>query len=265
MKFGRILRDSPDGKVARLVLVQPEKNRVIDLARAAALHYAKRHATSDAARRLALAAFPGSMAEALSTGDRLVDHANDVAASRGDDAALAIDKVEWLPASDPPVLRDGLNFIGHIKGWSEKMGRQVPEAMLVIPAYTQNSPTMVIGHEATVEWPGYVNHMDYELELGWVIGRRGHNLRPENALDCLFGVTLYNDFSGRDLQANELPIGMGGTKSKNFAHGVGPWITTIDEFPDLYSIPMEVRLNGETKGKGNSGGNLWNIEEQLAF
>jgi len=265
MKFGRILRDSPDGKVARLVLVQPEKSRVIDLARAAALYYARRHATPDAARRLALAAFPGSMAQALSLGDQLKDHANDIAASRGDDASLAMDKLEWLPASDPPVMRDGLNFIGHIKGWSAKMGREVPDAMLNTPAYCQHSPSMVIGHEATVEWPGYISHMDYELELGWVIGRLGHNLRPENALGCLFGVTLYNDFSGRDLQANEIAIGMGGTKSKNFAHGVGPWITTIDEIKDLYAIPMEVRLNGKTIAKGNSGGNLWKVEEVLAF
>jgi 2-keto-4-pentenoate hydratase/2-oxohepta-3-ene-1,7-dioic acid hydratase in catechol pathway len=266
MKLGRILRDSPDGKVARLVVVQPDKKRVIDLGRAAALHYiAKGHATPDAARRMALAAFPGSMAQALSTGDYLLQHANDVVNGRADDASIAIDSVEWLPASDPPVLRDGLNFIGHIKGWSAKMGRQVPDSMLFIPAYTQNSPSMAIGHEATVEWPGYINHMDYELELGWVIGRLARNLRPENALDCLFGVTMYNDFSGRDLQGNEIPIGMGGTKSKQFAHAIGPWITTKDEFKDFYTIPMEVRLNGKTIAKGNSGGNLWQLEEVLAY
>jgi 2-keto-4-pentenoate hydratase/2-oxohepta-3-ene-1,7-dioic acid hydratase in catechol pathway len=266
MKLGRIALPSPDGSVARLVVVQPEKGRVIDLASAAALHYAaKGHATTEAARRLAQAAFPGSMAQALATGDYLLDHANDVVNSRSDDASLSIDKVEWLPASDPPVLRDGLNFIGHIKGWSAKMGREVPDSMRVIPGYTQMSNSMTIGHNATVDWPGYINRMDYELELGWVIGRPGRNLRPENALDCLFGVTLYNDFSGRDLQGNELPIGMGGTKSKQFAHGIGPWITTKDEFKDLYTIPMEVRLNGKTIAKGNSGGNLWGVDELLAY
>ena len=266
MKVGRILREGPDGAVARLVVVQPEKGRVIDLARAAALYYAdKLHATPDAARRFALTAFPGSMKEALAMGSYITDRANDIVEARADDASLDIETVSWLPASDPPVLRDGLNFIGHIKGWSAKMGRTVPDAMERIVPYCQNSPSMVIGHNATVPWPGYIKKMDYELELGWVIGRLSKDMTPDNALESLFGVTLYNDLSGRDLQGDELPIGMGGTKSKNFAHAIGPWITTIDEIPDLYAIPMEVRLNGETKAKGNSGGTLWKVSEVLAF
>jgi len=266
MKFGRILSSSPDGDVARLVVVEPEKDRVIDLARAGALAFAdKYHATSDAAREYATVAFPGSMAKALSRGDFLKERAADVVAARGDDAAQDIATVNWLPASDPPVLRDGLNFLGHIRGWSAKMGREIPSALERIVPYCQNSPSMTIGHNATVEWPGYIKQMDYELELGWVIGRPGKNLTPENSLDCLFGVTMYNDFSGRDLQKDELPIGMGGTKAKNFAHGIGPWITTIDEFDDLYSIPMEVRLNGKVMGSGVSGGELWKVSEVLAF
>jgi 2-keto-4-pentenoate hydratase/2-oxohepta-3-ene-1,7-dioic acid hydratase in catechol pathway len=246
--------------------VEPEKGRVIDLVNAATLHYqAKKHATEEAALKLAQAAFPGSMAEALSTGDFLKEHAAAVVASSGDDASIALDSVDWLPASDPPALRDGLNFLGHIVGWSAKMGRTVPDAMERIVPYTHNATSMVIGHNATVQWPGYIKRMDYELELGWVIGRRGHNLTPENSMDCLFGVTLYNDFSGRDLQADELPIGMGATKSKNFGHAIGPWITTIDEFDDVTKIPMEVRLNGKTMGKGDSSGILWSLPEVLAF
>ncbi|HWI86871.1 MAG TPA: fumarylacetoacetate hydrolase family protein [Sphingomonas sp.] len=266
MKIGRISRDSPDGKTARLVVVQPERGRVIDLATAAALHYVdKLHAAPEAARRFALNAFPGSMKQALAMGSYITDHANDIVTARGDDASVDIATVEWLPASDPPVLRDGLNFLGHIKGWSEKMGRKVPDAMERVIPFCQHSSSMVIGNDAVVPWPGYLKQMDYELELGWVIGRLGKDLTPENSLDCLFGVTMFNDFSGRDLQADELPIGMGGTKSKNFAHGIGPWITTIDEFPDLYAIPLEVRVNGVVKGKGDSGGTLWKVSEVLAF
>jgi 2-keto-4-pentenoate hydratase/2-oxohepta-3-ene-1,7-dioic acid hydratase in catechol pathway len=266
MKFGRISRESPDGQTARLVVVEPEKGRVIDLARAAALHaMATHHATEAAAVRLALAQFPGSMAQALQAGN-LVEAARPVIAGRfGDQASLPIGDVTWLPASDPPVLRDGLSFIGHIKGWHERMGRQVPESMLLIPGFTKNSPTMSIGHDAIVPWPGYINQMDYELELGYVVGRRGSNLRPEEAMSCIFGITLYNDFSGRDLQGNELPIGMGSTKSKDFAHAIGPWITTLDEFEDLDAISMEVRVNGETWGRGNSGGKLWTPGELVAY
>lgn len=266
MKFGRIARDTPDGKVARLVVVEPQKGRVIDLARAAALHFAaKRNATEEAARRYATTAFPGSMREALALGSFLTDHAEDVVASRGDDAALAIDELEWLPASDPPFVRDGLNFLGHLKGWSAKMGRPLPDSIERIVPYTHQAGSMAIGHEAKVPWPGYIKSIDYELELGWVIGRRATDLTPENALDSLFGVTIYNDFSGRDLQPDELPIGMGCTKSKNFAQGIGPWITTKDEFDDFYAIPMEARVNGDVKVKGNSGGAFWTLDKVLAY
>lgn len=268
MKFGRISRESPDGGIARLVVVEPEKGRVIDLARAAALHaMGKRNATQAAAVRLAHAQFPGSMAQALGACDILVELATEVIqGSYGDDAALDIGSVSWLAASDPPVLRDGLTFVGHIKGWHERMKREVPESMLLIPGFTKNSPSTVIGHNAVAPWPGYIkNKMDYELELGYVIGREGGSVRPEEALDYVFGITLYNDFSGRELQHNELPIGMGSTKSKDFAHAIGPWITTLDEFKDLDAIPMEVRVNGETWSKGNSGGKLWTVAELVAY
>ncbi len=266
MKIGRIARETPDGMMARLVVVEPDKGRVVDLARAAALHFAaKRNATAEAARRYATTAFPGSLREALSLGSFLLDHAHDIVTARGDDASLDIADVEWLPASDPPFVRDGLNFLGHLKGWSGKMGRPLPESIERIVPYTHQAGSMAIGHEADVPWPGYVKNIDYELELGWVIGHRATDLTPDNALDALFGVTIYNDFSGRDLQHDELPIGMGCTKSKNFAQGIGPWITTKDEFDDLEAIPMEARVNGEVKVQGNSGGVLWTLDKVLAY
>jgi 2-keto-4-pentenoate hydratase/2-oxohepta-3-ene-1,7-dioic acid hydratase in catechol pathway len=268
MKFGRISRESPDGAIARLVVVEPEKGRVIDLARAGALHaMGKRHATQAAAMRLAHAQFPGSMAQALGASNILVDVATEVIQGNyGDDASVDINEVSWLAASDPPVLRDGLTFVGHIKGWHERMNREVPDSMLKIPGFTKNSSSTVIGHNSVVPWPGYItSKMDYELELGYVIGREGGSVRPEEAMNYVFGITLYNDFSGRALQHDELPIGMGSTKSKDFAHAIGPWITTLDEFKDLDAIPMEVRVNGETWGKGNSSGKLWTVAELVAY
>ncbi|WP_207208113.1 fumarylacetoacetate hydrolase family protein [Salipiger sp. IMCC34102] len=205
------------------------------------------------------------MTEALGFGSFLIDHANDVVAARGDDAALEIDAVDWLPASDPPFVRDGLNFLGHLKGWSGKMGRPLPDSIERIIPYTHQAGSMAIGHGAEVPWPGYIQKMDYELELGWVIGRQTSNLTPDRALDALFGVTIYNDFSARDLQHDELPIGMGCTKSKNFAQGIGPWITTKDEFDDLYAIPMQARVNGQVTATGDSGGVLWTLDKILAF
>src|SRR5690606_17069296 len=135
MKLGRIQLGSPDGPVARLVRVEPEAGRVIDLRRAAAHAFAGEGATTEAAQRLAGALFPGSMRDAIGPGDRFLAAAAGVAAASADAASLPIDDVEWLPASDPSIVRDGLTFIDHIKGFHAKMGSTPPPSMLSIPGY----------------------------------------------------------------------------------------------------------------------------------
>lgn len=265
MKLGRIAIDTLDGPLARLVLALPEEGRVIDLKKASTEMLVKRGATPEAALRLANATFPGSMSAAIALGDHFLDAARAVSDARPDAASLPIDSVAWLGATDPSVVRDGLTFIEHIKGFHEKMGKPPAPSLLKLPGYFKGTPWTVIGHDAEVPWPGFIKQMDYELELGWVFGRRGHNVRPEQARDYLFGVTIFNDFSGRDQQGDEMPIMMGPQKSKDFAYGVGPWITTIDEFGDLGEIAMEVRVNGETWGKGTSANTLWSVEELIAY
>jgi 2-keto-4-pentenoate hydratase/2-oxohepta-3-ene-1,7-dioic acid hydratase in catechol pathway len=264
VKLGRISVDGPDGPTARLVRVLPEEGRVVDLARAEALRLQARHAEPDTARLLARASFPSSMTVAISLGEHFLEAAEQ-ATSRADDASFAINDVRWLPAADPTVLRDGLTFVGHIRGFFEKNNLEPKPEMLRIPGYAKLSPATVIGHDDEVYFPHKIDTMDYELELGYVVGRRGKDLDPESAMQHIFGLTLFNDFSGRNLQRDEMAIGMGAAKSKDFATSLGPWITTIDEFADLSAIPLEVRVNGETWAKGDSSGRLWSVGELLAY
>lgn len=265
MKLGRIEVEGPDGATPRLVLVLPKEGRVIDLKRAATDMIVGEGATVEAARRLAEALFPGSMSAAIALGDRFLQAARKVAERKPDAASRPIDSVSWLPATDPSVVRDGLTFVEHIKGFHEKMGAVPTPSLLEVPGYFKGTPWTCYGHGAEIPWPGFIDHMDYELELGWVVGRRGRDLHPSQARDYLFGVTIFNDFSARDRQGIEMPIGMGPQKCKDFAYGIGPWITTIDEFEDLGAISMEVRVNGETWGKGTSSNQLWTVEELLAY
>jgi 2-keto-4-pentenoate hydratase/2-oxohepta-3-ene-1,7-dioic acid hydratase in catechol pathway len=265
MKLGRIAIDGVDGPVARLALVIPEEHRVIDLKRASTDALKKRGATHEAAVRFSEALFPGSMSAAIALGPQFLEAARKVDLACSDAASIDFETVRWLAATDPSVVRDGLTFIGHIKGFHEKIGSPPHPSILKVPGYFKGTPHTVIGHDAEVPWPGYIERMDYELELGYVVGRRGGNLRPEQARDYLFGITIFNDFSGRDRQAVEMPIMMGPTKSKDFAYGVGPWITTIDEFDDLDAIPMQVRVNGEIWARGDSSNKLWTVDELLAW
>lgn len=265
MKLGRFVVQDLDGPVHRLCMVLPQQQRVIDLRAAEILRQMDRGASREAAQRYASTVFPSSMSAAIALGEQFLETAAEAAARRGDDASLSFDGLVWGAACDPSIVRDGLTFTKHIRQFHERMKLTPAPALLQVPGYFKGSPWTVIGHDAEVPWPARAERMDYELELGWVIGRGANDITPDTARSHLFGVTIFNDFSARDLQANEFAIGMGPTKSKDFAYGIGPWITTIDEFPRLDQIKMSVRVNGETWGSGDTSEMLWSVEELVAY
>jgi 2-keto-4-pentenoate hydratase/2-oxohepta-3-ene-1,7-dioic acid hydratase in catechol pathway len=77
-------------------------------------------------------------------------------------------------------------------------------------------------------------------------------------------VTIYSDFSARDIQAKEMTLTLGPTKGKDFGTGIGPWITTVDEL-DLDAMTMIARVNGEEWSRGSSGTIMWSAAELLAY
>jgi 2-keto-4-pentenoate hydratase/2-oxohepta-3-ene-1,7-dioic acid hydratase in catechol pathway len=264
MKLGRISLPGPDGPEARLVLVLPQEGRAIDLATAERQRLERRGAAPEAARRLARALFPGSMAAAIALGDEFLEGAARAAAAEGGDASLPLEGLRWLPAIDPPLMRDCLAFEEHMRNASARLGREVPPVFYQIPIYYKGNPLSLIGHEWEVPWPGYTQAMDYELELGFVVGRAGRDLTPEEARGLIFGVTIFNDFSARDIQGQEMGGNLGPAKGKDFATAVGPWIVTADEL-DLLSLEMVARVNGQEWSRGSSGTIMWRPEELLAY
>jgi 2-keto-4-pentenoate hydratase/2-oxohepta-3-ene-1,7-dioic acid hydratase in catechol pathway len=144
------------------------------------------------------------------------------------------------------------------------MGQPFPEEFLKAPMYYKGNPSTIIAHEQQVRWPNYTNVMDYELELGFVIGKSGYNLTPQNALDHLFGVTILNDFSARDIQGREMATGFGPAKGKDFATALGPWLVTRDKL-NLNQLSMVARVNGEEWSRGSSASMTWSIEELIAY
>jgi len=265
VKLGRISVETPFGPVTRLVAVDTTKGRVVDLATAEILRRRAKGATQEAAQRLASAIFPGSMSAAIGLGDIFLETAHEVVEARGDDASTAISNVNWLSAVDPPVIRDGLTFVKHIKQFHERVGVEPTEALLEIPGYFKGTPFTAVGHDAEVPKPFYTDYFDYELELGYIVGRVCHNLTPDEARQALFGVTIFNDFSARDVQKIEMKIGMGPGKGKDFAFGIGPWIVTMDEIGRLDDLEMMVRINGKECSRGNSAETVWSPGESLAY
>ena len=264
MKLARIARTGPDGVIPRLVAVEPEQQRVIDLATAERLRLERQGATHEAALRLATALFPSSMAAAISLGDVFLVAARQAIETAPEEAVMHFGDLQFLSALDPPLLRDFTAFEQHVQNMSARQGQPVFKEFYQAPPYFKINPLAVIGHEQEVPWPNYTDHMDYELEIGFVIGKSGRNLRPQEALSHLFGVTILNDFSARDVQGPEMSSGFGPSKGKDFATAIGPWITTCDEV-DLTHLDMVARVNGEEWSRGSSATMTWKVEELIAY
>ena len=264
MKLGRISRDGLDGPVARLVAVHPEKELVVDLAVAESARLESEGATAEGARHLAAALFPSSMSAAISMGDAFLQAAARADAAANDAASLAFDDIRWASPLDPPVIRDTMTFPVHMQQVAELVGPPNLQ-FFETPGFFKGSTGSVYGHEAEVPYPSFAENIDYELEIGIVVGRGGTDLTPEEAERCVFGLTIFNDWSLRDLQPREMGMGMGPQHCKDFAYGIGPWITTIDELPPIPELKTSVKVNGEERAIGVTEGMFWTPAQLLAY
>lgn len=190
-------------------------------------------------------------------------------------ASLSLDGVRLLaPLPRPQQIRDCLVFEQHLvnaqKQWEKMTGRAaagVAPLWYERPTWYKGNRFSVVGHDTEVQWPSYSELMDFELELACVIGTQGRDIEEADALDHVFGFTIFNDFSARDVQVDERPLGMGPMKGKDFDTGnvFGPWIVTRDEIGDPQALSMTARVNGETWGGGSSADMHHSFAKILAF
>lgn len=166
----------------------------------------------------------------------------------------------------PRSLRDFLTFEGHMKNALSRLGRPIPEEWYEVPAYYKGMPDTVIGPEEEIPWPPFTDRLDHELELAAIIGRRGKDVPRDRALDYVFGYTIWNDVSARDVQTRELPIGMGPAKAKDWdgSNVLGPCIVTADEV-DPSNLRMSVRVNGEVWGEDTTAHMHHKLEDLISY
>jgi len=166
----------------------------------------------------------------------------------------------------PRSLRDFLAFEGHLKGAYRGLGREIPSEWYSVPAYYKGMPDTVIGPEDEVPWPAYTDQLDHELELAAIIGRRVRDVRVEDAAGCIFGYTIWNDLSARDVQRREAPIGLGPGKAKDWdgSNVIGPCVVTADEF-DASAARMIARVNGEVWGESSTAAMHHSFADMIAY
>ncbi|MBB3182436.1 fumarylacetoacetate hydrolase family protein [Variovorax sp. Sphag1AA] len=117
------------------------------------------------------------------------------------------------------------------------------------------------GHDRDVVRPPTVTHLDYEPEMVFVIGKPAYQIKPENALSYVAGITILNDLTCRDTQKREVASGSRFWTAKN-APGfgpLGPFIITMDEVADPYDIWVTCSVNGEQRMRVNTNEQIWRL------
>ncbi len=160
------------------------------------------------------------------------------------------------PVVRPPSFRDFYAFEQHVRTARAKRSQEVPRAWYEIPVFYFSNPGGLVGHDVPVFAPAGCVELDYELELGIVIGRGGRDIPSERAWEHVAGLTVLNDFSARDLQRQEVSVGLGPAKAKDFATAVGPSLVTLDEVAgringEKLSLEMCARVNGREFSRGD--------------
>ena len=206
-------------------------------------------------------------------------HALHDRAVRGRSAAQArgirLAEVRLLPPVVPATIRDFVAFEEHVEGVSASVDGKSE----VVPEWYE-APTFYFTNPHTVRASGEVvpipqtQRLDVELEVAAVVGAvpgsSGVNLTPEAAASHIFGYTIMNDWSARDLQSREMKVRLGPAKGKDFAMTLGPWIVTSDELVEFdddgfLAVRAELYLNGVLVGADLVSNMGWTFAELIAY
>lgn len=209
------------------------------------------------------------LAQGLSAAAALFDR-RDLAAAR------PLDEVRLLAPLVPASIRDFVAFEEHVEGVSASVDGKSE----VVPEWYE-APTFYFTNPHTVRATGDVvaipetQRLDVELELAIVIGAvsgsTGENLDADSAAAHIFGYTVMNDWSARDLQSREMKVRLGPAKGKDFAMTLGPWIVTADELAPFLdddgflAVRAELFINGELIGHDLVSNMGWPFPELVAY
>jgi 2-keto-4-pentenoate hydratase/2-oxohepta-3-ene-1,7-dioic acid hydratase in catechol pathway len=196
-----------------------------------------------------------SMLDLIRKGPAGLEAARDTA--RGAPVRRPLDGADLAPPLQPgKVLCSGINYRGHAL---ENPNAKMPTE----PFFFAKLPSSVIGPETPIPHPRRTEQMDYEVEFAAVIGKRLRRAAPGDVLPALFGYTLLNDVSARDVQFKDNQITLG----KNFDGfaPIGPCILTADAMPHPDRVRLLTRLNGRVLQDGSTSDWLFPLPDLIAF
>ncbi|BCU82799.1 fumarylacetoacetase [Polycladomyces abyssicola] len=175
----------------------------------------------------------------------------------GEPVALSLAEVRLLPpVPRPPSFRDFYAFEQHVKTARARRGLDMIPEWYHFPVFYFSNHQTILAHEQPVSRPSGTQCLDYELEVACIIGKKGRNIPRESAREYIAGLCILNDWSARDVQLEEMKVGLGPAKGKDFATSLGPWLVTLDELEDRrngdhWDLAMTARVNGVELSHGN--------------
>jgi 2-keto-4-pentenoate hydratase/2-oxohepta-3-ene-1,7-dioic acid hydratase in catechol pathway len=195
---------------------------------------------------------PSDMVQFIEAGPTALDAARAaVGRSPGSGVALAdVTLLAPIPRPRRNVFCLGMNYRDHAIEVARAAGQQptMPEH----PVFFTKPPTAVIGPNETIEFdPAVSTQIDWEVEMAFVIGTGGRDIPAERAMEYVFGYTVANDVSARDLQMRHGGQFFKGKSLDTFCP-LGPWIVTADEIADPSNLAVALRVNGVEKQRSNT-------------
>lgn len=159
------------------------------------------------------------------------------------------------PISDPSkIICLAFNYYDHARDAGLTPSNE--PVIFIKPRTTLNHPFN------DIVCPYFVERLDYEAELAVIIGKNTKDIEPENASDCIFGYTILNDVSARDIQFKDKQFTRG--KSIDTFAPSGPWITTKDEIDDPQNLQIVTKVNGEIRQNSSSSKMVISIEKIIS-
>lgn len=187
--------------------------------------------------------------------------------------SIDLGEVTLLAPLQPATMRDFVAFEEHVEGVRRSVDGQegVVEAWYEAPRFYFTNPYTVSGHGSVIAPPAACTALDFELEVAAVIGKSGSNVEMDEASSHIFGYTILNDWSARDIQRREMQVNLGPAKGKDFANTLGPWIVTADELhtrrdaDGFLDIVCRVDVNGQPIGQDSLANMGWSFDALVAY
>jgi 2-keto-4-pentenoate hydratase/2-oxohepta-3-ene-1,7-dioic acid hydratase in catechol pathway len=186
---------------------------------------------------------------------------------------VPVSGIRLLPPLEAPTIRDFVAFEEHVEGVTAGVGDTagvVPE-WYEAPTFYFTNPYALVGAYDDVPVPPGSRMLDFELEVAVVVGRDGQSLSPSQAAGCIFGYTILNDWSARDLQRREMRVMLGPAKGKDSATTLGPWLVTADELEPyqdadgFLALELTASVNGVLVGQDLLSNMGWPFEELISY